>query len=402
MAGTSFDAYAKSTIGSTGTVLNAAANKKYKSLSNVPSSWLTTGGTTTTKTSLPDPNAGKILGADGVWRTPDDNHNYVHKLGKYAIPDGDHSSGGGSYSLPAYKFPSFNIGIPDLSWMPTEEQKGNWLQEAIKRAALQVDPQVQGREQGYTRFENQANQNISEINPQYDRASMSIANVFKNAVVNALTNAAIRRGAETSGWLPEETAKLGREEAGQRREVENERSQVLNSIRNQVLAKRQETDDALQALEAIRGKQQDVTYADLERLARSDFLTEKQGTFENQLQKAIFEGGYATDKANYLLNRFGTLANAELAKSQLGLDERKTSLQEALTRYQMTPTSNYSKPETLYTVNIGGQNVPLNTSQYLSYYGDVLNAQAAQKPDVLTALLISQNPELAQKLGLTQ
>ena len=248
-------------------------------------------------------------------------------------------------SAPTDQFPQFNIGIPDLSWNPTETMRGTWLEEAMKRAALQIDPQVAAREQGLTRFRGAAEANRTEINPRYDRMSSAVANIFKNVVDQALVNNAIRRGAAgsgvTSGWLGQERIKAGEEELGQRKGIENERNELLNAINAQVLGKEQETTDALGLLEGLRGKQTDVSYADLERLARGDFLQEKQGTFENELQNAIFQGGYSTDQANFLLNKFNSESSASLGQAELALRARETALNEALGQYNMTPNRGY-------------------------------------------------------------
>ena len=248
-------------------------------------------------------------------------------------------------SAPGYNFPQFNIGIPDLSWNPTETMRGTWLEEAMKRAALQIDPQVAAREQGLNRFRRAAEANRTEINPRYDRMSSAVANIFKNVVDQALVNNAIRRGAAgsgvTSGWLGQERIKAGEEELGQRKGIENERNELLNAINAQVLGKEQETTDALGLLEGLRGKQTDVSYADLERLARGDFLQEKQGTFENELQNAIFQGGYSTDQANFLLNKFNSESSASLGQAELALRARETALNEALGQYNMTPNRGY-------------------------------------------------------------
>lgn len=292
------------------------------------------------------------------------------------IPGG--GGGGSGTEIPAYQFPQFNIGVPDLSWNPTEGQRGNWLEEAIKRAALVIDPQVAGREQGLTRFQGAAQAQREEIRPRYDAMSSAIANVFKNVVDQSLVNNAIRRGAAgsglTSGWLGAERVKAGREELGQRRGVENERNRLLDAINAQVMGKEEETSDALLALEGLRGKQTDVSYADLERLARGDFLQEKQGTFENELERAIFQSGYSTNQANYLLDRFSREKSASIAESELGLAERGTALDEAMAQFSMRPDTGFSREETPYTVNIEGQEVPVSTSQFLQHFYNQQNA----------------------------
>ena len=267
----------------------------------------------------------------------------VKALVEYQSPEARTSSAPSAPAAPAYQFPQFNIGIPDLSWSPTEGQRGTWLEEAIKRAALEIDPQVAAREQGLSRFKNAAGANRTELNPRYDKMSSAVANVFKNVVDQALVNNAIRRGAAgsgvTSGWLGEERIKAGREELGQRKGIENERNEILNAINAQVLGKEEETTDALGLLEVLRGKQTDVGYAGLERQARGDFLDEKKSTFQNALQNAVFQSGYTTDKANFLLNKFNSESAASLGEAELALRERETSLNEAMGNYSMTPTA---------------------------------------------------------------
>jgi hypothetical protein len=277
----------------------------------------------------------KLATATDKTKTNETTLNEVIKtLVEYQAPESRTSSA----QAPGFDFPQFNIGIPDLSWSPTEGQRGTWLEEAIKRAALQIDPQVASREQGLSRFRNAADANRREINPRYDRMSSAVANIFKNVVDQALVNNAIRRGAAgsgvSSGWLGQERIKAGEEELGQRKGIENERNELLNAINAQVLGKEQETTDALGLLETLRGKQTDVSYADLERLARGDFLQEKQGTFENELQNAIFQGGYSTDQANFLLNKFNSESAASLGEAELALKGRETALNEAIRTLQ--------------------------------------------------------------------
>jgi hypothetical protein len=293
---------------------------------------------------------------------------------------GINTGGGGGIAsqtstIPTQTFPTFNLSVPNLAWNPNAQQKTDWLSEAVKRANLQIDPQVLSANQGYERFNTLAENQVAEINPQYDALSNAIANVFKNTVNQNLVNSAIRRGATESGWLPEELAKAGREEVSQRRNILSERDQILDSIRNQVLAKRQETDDTLAALETMRGAQTDVNYADLERLARGDFLEEKQNTFNNQLSNAQFQSGYSMDQANYLLNQFATQKNAALAEAELALNERKTALDEAMANYQMAQANakTYQPAAKTYTVRIGNYDVPLTTAQYISYMSDLNN-----------------------------
>jgi len=125
-------------------------------------------------------------------------------------------------------------------------------------------------------------------------------------------------------------------------------------------------------LEQMRGAQTDVSYADLERLARSDFLEEKQNTFTNQLNNAQFQSGYSMDQANYLLNQFATQKNAQLAEAELALNERKTALDEAMANYQMAQANSksYQPASPTYTVRIGNYDVPMSTAQYIAYMKD--------------------------------
>jgi len=98
-----------------------------------------------------------------------------------------------------------------------------------------------------------------------------------------------------------------------------ERDQILDSIRNQVLAKRTETDQTLALLEQMRGAQTDVNYSDLLKSAKESYISALQNTFNNELANAQFQAGYSTDQANYALNQFTANKNAELASAEQAL-----------------------------------------------------------------------------------
>lgn len=252
--------------------------------------------------------------------------------------------GGGGAS--GFNFPQFNIGLPDLNFNPTAEQQAQFLLEAIQRSGLIIDPQVASREQGLSRFREAAGRQREEIKPRFDALSGAVANIFKNVVNQRYINDAVRRGFASSGGvsgtLTQNLADAGREEVGQRKDIENERNRLLDAIGGQVLGKETETSDALQALEGIRGKQTDVSLSDIRNRERTAFLQEQQGEFENALQNAIFQSGYSTDQANFLLNRFATGKEASIAEGRLELDERSAALRDAVARAGLVQDTNFN------------------------------------------------------------
>jgi len=102
-------------------------------------------------------------------------------------------------TVPAATFPTYTVNVPNLTYNPSESEKADLLAQAVKKAGLVIDPQVLSANQGYENFNALAQNQINEVNPQYDALSNAIANVFKNTVNQNLINNAIRRGATESG-----------------------------------------------------------------------------------------------------------------------------------------------------------------------------------------------------------
>jgi len=237
--------------------------------------------------------------------------------------------------FPEYTVPDVNIAVPDLTWNPDEAMRQAWLEQARKRAALVVDPEIQAVAEALRRFKQEAEAQRAEINPRYTAESLAIANMIKNTIKQDIIDEAIRRGAETSGELPRQLAEAGRYEVEQRKAIEDERNRLLNAIAKQVLAKEQETSERQKELERIRGLREAVELSDLEKEAWNKYLTQKQSTFENQLALAQLRNAMAAAQAEQAYKN--RLLQAQLAQQawERQQAEKELALESAWQRYKM-------------------------------------------------------------------
>ena len=232
-----------------------------------------------------DVRDGMYLGADGVWRDAEDNHNYVNGLGKYAKKSG----GGGSSSVagfPTYTVPQVNLNIPDFAWNPTEEQRGSWEEQAANRAGLIIDPQRQQEIEALESFKQNVTKQIGEINPRYTKMSLAIANVVDNTIKQDIIDELIRRGATTSGEMERQLEGAGRFEVEQRGNIEGERNQLINALNLQEQQRGTQSSDRLAELERLRGMTTAEELFQEEKYQRGMTNAEKQSLFQAELSKA--------------------------------------------------------------------------------------------------------------------
>ncbi len=271
---------------------------------------------------------------------------------------------GGYTALPDYGY-SVNIAVPSLKWQPTAEQLAQYMQQGQTRANTVVDPQIQAVLQALARFKTEATNQQNEINPRYTNMSLALANVIKNQMYQPGVNELIRRGAADSGALRQLQDKVGRYETEQRTGVEQERNSILNALAQQVLGKEQETTDAQTALEKLRGQYTDVYSQEAEKTAWDRFLTETQGTFENQLAVEQLKNNVAAAIADQQYRAAALQAEQEQNAFSNSLAEKEFALQQALQNYNMSKKA-YSSPTTptqTITVSTPYGQIPMTVQQ---------------------------------------
>ena len=309
-----------------------------QNVTNVAPNWVKT------KPAIVDPHAGMIQGDDGVWRTPEDNHNYVYKLGKYAekSPEPDFSTNfSTNFQMPSSPtFQPYNVNLPtiDWTWNPTGEQKVDWRTQAEAIAAQEINPQLTALRNALAAYVTGLNNQRAELNPRYTDQSLAIANIAKNAKQDAV-EAAIRRGAETSGWLPERMGAIGAGELEQRAGIERQRNAELAALAALESQQREAAGAQETTLEGLRGKRITTALADLENTAWGRNLSELQNQWNSALGgEQLRASAYGQNAANEL-SAWQTMVGAEQARAELALNEAIANANQANTLWQQNYTT---------------------------------------------------------------
>jgi len=270
------------------------------------------------------------------------------------------------YTAPATRA-SANISIPDYSWSPTGEQLANWLMLGGQQAETEAAPQRTSLTTGLERYTTAAGEAKTSANKQYTDQELSLANIVKNTMLKAAEENAIRRGAETSGWLGGQQQDIGRYETEQRAGIKNTASDYYNQLANAVLAKTQETNDLLTELERVKGLRTNVVANQLQQNERTNVFNEKQADFSSQIAKGSMINSEEAQAAMNAYNNAALAAQIENTKWQQGFSEQQAAADAAQQSFQNNLlTSNANKTVAAaptYTWNgISG----LSLSQYLN------------------------------------
>ena len=230
-----------------------------------------------------------------------------------------------------------NIDVPNFNWNPTNEQLAGWLQSGGTRANTVIDPQVQAVLQALSRFKTEAQNQQNEINPRYTDMSLALANVIKNQVYQPGVDSLIRRGAADSGALQQLGENSGKYEVEQRAAVEGERNQILNALANQVMGKEQETSDAQTALEKLRGQYTDVYAQENQNTAYNQDFQGKQSKFNADLSVGQLQNQVAAAIANQQYQQAVLAAQQQQSAFENSMSEKEFGLQQSLANYNMRP-----------------------------------------------------------------
>lgn len=164
------------------------------------------------------------------------------------------------------------------------------------------------------RYATSAGEAKKSANTQYTNQELALANVVKNTMLKSAEENAIRRGAESSGWLGQQQQDIGRYETEQRAGIKGQASDYFNQLSNAVMAKQQETSDLVTELERVKGLRTNVLANQLQGTERGSVFAEKGADWANQLSQgnAVFNQKNA-DFANQISK--GSMINAEQAQA---------------------------------------------------------------------------------------
>ena len=209
---------------------------------------------------------------------------------------------------------SYNYNVPNMSWTPTSDQLANWLTLGGQQAETEAAPQRQSLATGMERYTTSAGEAKTAANTQYTNQELALANVVKNTMLKSAEENAIRRGAETSGWLGQQQQDIGRYETEQRAGIKGQANDYFNQLSNSVMAKQQETNDLMTELERVKGLRTNVLANQLQGTERGNVFNEKSADWANQLSQgnAVYQQKNA-DFANQVTK--GSMINAEQAQA---------------------------------------------------------------------------------------
>jgi hypothetical protein len=258
-----------------------------------------------------------------------------------------------TYNYGSWPEPQIDLNVPDFTWNPTEAMKSGWQTTAENRIALKYDPIRQQVAQNLARFGTAAAGEEAKARTQNTIQQLNFANTVKNAR-QALIDAAVRRGAETSGWLPNALMGLGQYEAGQREQMGQTFADVINNLAAQKLQKETEAADELTSLTGLSGSELLTILDELEARDRANRMAELQSTWGAQYDKAALINQVAAAQKQAQYN--DALLQAQLAQQQWerGASERSFALEQQLANYQMRPrVSTGSTTPTIYVPGYG-------------------------------------------------
>ena len=229
------------------------------------------------------------------------------------------------YAPPAYSPQAYNVNLPTIDWSftPTEAQRGGWQTQATATAAQEIDPQLQAIATALQQYMTQGQNVRAELNPRYTNQSLGIANIIQNTVKQEAINNAIRRGAETSGWLPQALMEAGKLETEQRSGIEAQRNMDLSALAALEAQQTQAAGEQGTMLEGLRGQRITTALAELENQAWARAQQEKESQWTSAL------GGEQLRASAYGANAANILAGYQ-TQAQVGMSNADRQLQAAI------------------------------------------------------------------------
>jgi len=252
---------------------------------------------------------------------------------------GGGAAGGGGYaptSLAAWTPPAIDLQIPNYAWSPTAEQQAGWGTVASARMALKYDPQRQEVINALTRYKQETELAQTRAGTSNVAQQLELANIIKNVGRQPIIESAIRRGAETSGWLPEALAGLGQYETTQRTGMTQNYNETIAELVRGVLNQETGTGERLTALSGLQGQDLISTLDALENRDRTRKMEELTQTFSAQYSKASLINQIAAEQKR--AEQQDALIAAQMAQSQFEnqMAEKNYALQQAQTAYNTT------------------------------------------------------------------
>ena len=287
----------------------------------------------------------------------------------------------------AYTPPQYNVNLPTIDWSftPTAEQRGGWQTQATATAAQEIDPQLLAIKAALDQYLAQGQNVRAELNPRYTNQSLAIANIIQNTVKQEAINQAIRRGAETSGWLPSALMQAGQLETQQRGDIETQRNQDLAALAALEAQQTQAAGEQGTMLEGLRGQRITTALAELENQAWQRSQQQKESQWASALGGEQLRASAFGDYAQNMLGAYQTQESVKQSEADRALaaaiadaeqrnrewEQSYTTSQDAYTRAleeARLAQSGVKAKEPVYNVNVGGQIIPMTQSQYLNWY----------------------------------
>ena len=294
----------------------------------------------------------------------------------------------------AYTPPQYNVNLPTIDWgfYPTAEQRGGWQTQAQATAAQEINPQLLAIKAALDQYLTQGQNVRAELNPRYTNQSLAIANIIQNTVKQEAINQAIRRGAETSGWLPSALMQAGQLETQQRGDIETQRNQDLAALAALEAQQTQAAGEQGTMLEGLRGQRITTALAELENQAWQRSQQEKQNIWQSALGGEQLRASAFGDYAQNMLGAYQTQAGIAQSEADRALQAAIADAEQRNVQWQQqfaTSQSDYERQlaasqlaqsgikakEPTYNVNVNGQIIPMTQSQYLNWFSGTAPTQ---------------------------
>ena len=281
-------------------------------------------GRTDGRTWRADANAWMTDGEYAAWRTSQNQS----------------SGGGGGYTPTAFAMPQIDLPVPDYSWNPTEEQRQKWKTIADANMALKYDPQRNDIINTLANFKTDAEKAKESAGRSNTSQQIGFANMVKNTGQQPIIDSAIRRGAETGGWLEDALSGLGQYETTQRGEMTKNYNTTIDDLVNQVLNMDTTSGKQLSDLSALQGSDLVSTLYQLENTDRTYNMDTLSKTFENKYNKAALINNIAAEVKR--AEQQDALIAAQMAQQEFenNMSTQQFALTQAKSNYQKT----YSDP----------------------------------------------------------
>jgi len=269
---------------------------------------------------------------------------------------------------------AYQVNLPNIDWSfnPTSEQRNTWNTQATATAAQEIDPQLLAIKAALDAYLVQGQNQRNELNPRYTNQSLAIANIIQNSVKQDAIDNAIRRGAETSGWLPSALMQAGQLETQQRSDVEAQRNQDLAQLAALEAAQTQAAGEQNTALEKLRGQRITSALADLENAAWQRDLAQKQNTWNSALGGEQLRASAYGNNASNQLAAYQTQVSAQQAEADRALQAAIAEAEQRNTEWNQNYTvaqDNYQKQLAAARASQKAvQKTPLGYVQGIPYY----------------------------------